>query len=240
MWSWISLSIAEIQIMRIKKKLKNLVFLDLYWDCSFFWSLIFPWDRWVQAFNVTCRHLGFKCTEGAGPRVLVGRSDSGLQHEVRENGIKKMVEERERGKMSPHPTTSLFYLPTLRRLHYLNAWNRLAWHWCASFLYLPLLFLRLPHRFIAWLDLGHLKPRSPVRVGVLEDLTYGKIEDCALSSIFLEGSLAKLWSKTVQVHFRHTCLTWLICKVILWAVLSLKVSRWYPALLFIHVNKPPT
>ena len=104
----------------------------------------------------------------------------------------------------------------------------------------PLFALAPQARFIAWLDLGHLKPRSPVRVGVLEDLTYGKIEDCALSSIFLEGSLAKLWSKTVQLHFRHTCLTWLICKVILWAVLSLKVSRWYPALLFIHVNKPPT
>ena len=154
-----------------------------------------------------------------------------------------MVEERERGKISLLPY-HLAVLPAHFAPSSLSECLKQASVVLKCFFSpspSPLFALAPQARFIARLDLVHLKPRwSPVRVGVLEDLTYGKIGDCALSIIFLEGSLAKLWSKTVQLHFRHTCLTWLICKVILWAVLFLKVSRWYPALLFIHVNKPPT
>ena len=165
-----------------------------------------------------------------------------MRREVRENRIKIWWKSEREEKSHPYPTTSCFtcsLCPSSLSECLKQASVALMCFFSPS--PSPLFALAPQAWFIARLDLVHLKPRRlPVRVGVLEDLTYRKIGDCAQSIIVLEGSLAKLWSKTVQLHFRHTCLTWLICKVILWAVLSLKVSRWYPALLFIHVNKPPT
>lgn len=101
-----------------------------------------------------------------------------------------MVEERERGKdltptLPPRCfTCSLCPSSLSERLKQASVVLKCFFSPSPS----PLFALAPQARFIARLDLVHLKPRwSPVRVGVLEDLTYGKIGDCVQSVIFSSG-----------------------------------------------------